>query len=161
MGKNKHVDLFKDMIPSVDLGIKDLWDASTDEGKKEIIGDLYNLNRYISNVKTNNKEVQEHFVLTVNEFYNKHWNTLQKHPKLLWMLLCMCNLDGKTYYHEWIGNKKKTGNDNNKKIKFLADLYPSKKMDEIELLANIMNDKEITDLAKNLGLSDNEIKKIF
>ena len=107
MGKNKHIDLFKDMIPAIDLGIKELWDASTDDGRKDIIGDLYNLNRYISNVKTSNIEVQQHFVLTVNEYYNKHWNTLQKHPKLLWMLLCLCSLDGKTYYHEWIGNKKK------------------------------------------------------
>ena len=71
MGHNKHVDLFKDMIPAVDLGIKELWDASSDDGKKEIIGDLYNLNRYISNVKSNDRELQEHFVLTVNEFYNK------------------------------------------------------------------------------------------
>lgn len=161
MGKNKHVDLFKDMIPAVDLGIKELWDAASDDGKKEIIGDLYNLNRYISNVKTNNVEVQQHFVLTVNEYYNKHWHILQKHPKLLWMLLCLCSLDGKTYYHEWIGNKKKTTNNDNKKIKFLADIYPNKKMDEIELLATLMNDREIKDLAKDLGMSDNEIKKVF
>ena len=160
MGKNKHIDLFKDMIPAIDLGIKELWDASTDDGRKDIIGDLYNLNRYISNVKTSNIEVQQHFVLTVNEYYNKHWNTLQKHPKLLWMLLCLCSLDGKTYYHEWIGNKKKSNNDN-KKIKFLSQLYPNKKMDEIELLSKLMNDSDIKELAKDLGMSDNEIKKIF
>jgi hypothetical protein len=35
MGKNKHVDLFNDMIPAVDMGLKDLWDAATDEGKKK------------------------------------------------------------------------------------------------------------------------------
>jgi hypothetical protein len=55
MGQNKHVDLFKDMIPAVDLGIKELWDASTEEGQKEIKGDFWNLNRYISNVKNNNQ----------------------------------------------------------------------------------------------------------
>ncbi len=36
MGKNKHVDLFNDIIPAVDLGIKELWDAATDEGKKKL-----------------------------------------------------------------------------------------------------------------------------
>ena len=72
MGKNAHVDLFKDMIPAIDLAIKELWDASTDDGRKDIIGDLWNLNRYISNVKTKNKDVQEHYVLAVNEYYNKN-----------------------------------------------------------------------------------------
>ena len=31
MGQNKHIDLFKEMIPSVDMGFKDLWDAATDD----------------------------------------------------------------------------------------------------------------------------------
>ena len=66
MGKNKHVDLFKDMIPAVDLGIKDLWDAVSEEGQKEIKGDLWNLNRYISSVSGNNQEMQEHYLLIVN-----------------------------------------------------------------------------------------------
>ena len=48
---NKHIDLFKEMIPSIDMGFKDLWDAADDEGKKEIKGDLWNLNRYISSLK--------------------------------------------------------------------------------------------------------------
>ena len=65
---NKHVDLFKDIIPSVDMGLKELWDAATDEGKKEIKGDFWTLNRYISNIKSSNREMKEHFVLTVNEF---------------------------------------------------------------------------------------------
>ena len=71
MGQNKHVDLFNDMIPAVDLGLKDLWDAATEDGRKEIKGDFWNLNRYISNVKSSNRELQEHFVLTTNEYYNK------------------------------------------------------------------------------------------
>ena len=67
---NKHIDLFKEMIPAVDMGLSDLWDAATEEGQKEIKGDLWNLNRYISSVKSSNRELQEHFVLTVNEYFN-------------------------------------------------------------------------------------------
>ena len=117
MGQNKHVDLFKDMIPAVDMGLKDLWDAATEEGRKEIKGALWNLNRYISNVsvtanpyvqvKRPSREEKEHFVLTVNEFYNKNWNEISKHPKLQWMSLCVCNNENKqTYFHEWIPLKK-------------------------------------------------------
>ena len=55
---NKHIDLFKEIIPAVDLGMKDLWDAATDEGRKEIKGDFWNLNRYISSVKSSVVEAQ-------------------------------------------------------------------------------------------------------
>ena len=160
MGKNKHVDLFNDMIPAVDMNIKELWDAVTDEGRKEIKGDMWNLNRYISNVDSKNIEVQQHYVLTVNEYYNKHWNLLQKnHPKVLWMLLCMCNYDGKTkFFHKWLPLSK-TPTD--KKTKFLMELYPNKKSDEIELLAKINTDKEIKELARQYGMDDATIAKKF
>jgi hypothetical protein len=160
MGKNKHVDLFNDMIPAVDMNIKELWDAVTDEGRKEIKGDMWNLNRYISNVDTKDKEVQQHYVLTVNEYYNKNWNDLYKnHPKLLWMLLCMCNFDGKTkYFHKWLPMAKTPVD---KKTKFLMELYPDMRTDEVELLAKINTDKDIKELAKLHGMDDAEIKKKF
>jgi hypothetical protein len=107
MAKNKHVDLFKDIIPSVDLGIKELWDAVEDEGRKEIRNDLWNLMRYISSVKTTDRELQEHYLLTVNEFYNKNWIQIQKHPKLQWLTLCMCGHESKkSHFHEYIPLKK-------------------------------------------------------
>lgn len=157
MGQNKHVDLFKDMIPAVDMGLKELWDAATDEGRKEIKGDFFNLTRYISNVKTNNREHQEHFVLTTNEFYNKHWNDIQKHPKLVWQTLCMCSHESKkTFFHEWIGLKKQK----NKKEEFLAELFPNMKMSDIETMAAITTDKEIKDYCATLGWDKKQINAI-
>jgi len=150
MGKNKHVDLFKDMIPAVDGGFKELWDADgvTDEGRKEIKGDLWNLNRYISSVKSNNRELQEHFVLTVNEFYNKNWNDISKHPKLQWQTLCLCAHESrKTQFHEWIPLKK----EKNKKIEFLAGLFPDMKMSDVETMSEITTDKEIKEYCESLG----------
>lgn len=151
----------KEKIAAVDQNIKELWDAMDPENQKGLQKEFFILNRYISNVSNAGRDVKEHYVLTVNEFYNKHWNELQKHPKLLWMLLCMCSYDGKTtYYHEWIGNKKKTGN-NNKKVNFLATLYPTMKINEVEMLSNMMTDKEIKQLAKDYGMEDKEISKIL
>jgi hypothetical protein len=148
MGKNKHVDLFKDMIPAVDMGIKELWDATDEDGQKEIKGDLWNLNRYISNVKSNNREVQEHFILTVNEYYNKDWSNISKHPKLQWLTLCMCSHESKkTFFHEWLPLKKET----NKKEELLLELFPNMKSADVQTLAAITTKEEIKQYCEGLG----------
>lgn len=82
--KNKHIDLFKEMIPALDMGMKEMWDAADENGQKEIKGDLWNLNRYMS-VVTNNqyspyqkysKDDTETAVVRTNELYNKNWAIL-------------------------------------------------------------------------------------
>ena len=157
MGKNKHVDLFKDMIPAVDMGIKELWDAATEDGRKEIKGDLWNLNRYISSVKSSNRELQEHYLLTVNEFYNKDWASIGKHPKLQWLSLVMCSHETKkTQFHEWIPLKK----EKNKKEEWLAEQFPNMKWKDIETLAAITTDKDIKEYAKDLGWDKKQINDI-
>jgi hypothetical protein len=154
MGQNKHVDLFKDMIPAVDLGIKELWDASTEEGQKEIKGDFWNLNRYISNVKNNNRELQEHFVLTTNEYYNKNWFNIQKHPKLVWLSLCVAAHESKkTVFHESIPLKAQQ----NKKVSILAELFPNMKMDDVNALAEITSTDEIKTHCEKLGWDKKQI----
>ena len=154
---NKHVDLFKDMIPAVDMGIKELWDAATDEGQKEIKKDFWTLNRYISNIKSSDREMKEHYVLTTNEFYNKNWADIQKHPKLVWQSLCLASHERKkTQFHEWIPLKKQK----NKKEDFLAQLFPNMKRDDVEALAGITTDKEIKEYCKDLGWDQKQINAI-
>jgi hypothetical protein len=158
MTKENKVPL-KEVIAAVDLGAKTLWDDLDDDQKKSLKGDLWILNRYISNVKVNNREQMEHHVLTVNEYFNKHWFTLQKHPKLLWMLLCMTSYNKeKIFYHEWIGLGKR--NNSQKKLKVLEEAYPNLKLDEIELLAKLNSDDEIKYIARQLGWDEKEIKTI-
>ena len=148
----------KEKIAFVDLNVRAAWDEMTPEQQKSLKSEYFILNRYISNVKGQSRELQEHFVLTVNEYFNKHWNDLQKHPKLLWLLLCMCSYNGeKTFYHEWLGNKKKAGG--GKKIKFLEEIYPSHKRDELELLAQLSTDKDLKELARKHGMDEATIAK--
>jgi len=149
----------KEKLSAVDQNIRELWDAMDAEQQKSLKSEFFILNRYISNVSGQSREIQEHFVLTVNEYFNKHWNLLQKHPKLMWMLLCMCSYNGqKTFFHQWIGHKKKTGSDS-KKVKLLAEFYPNKKMDEVEMLSAIITDKELKDLARKHGMDEPTIAK--
>jgi len=148
---NKELDLFKVLIPSIDMGYKDLYDAAGEDGKKDIKLDLWNLNRYISSVK-GNYEKTALAVFKVNEYYNKNWNVLggTNHVKLQWQLLCVAGKTGKTQFHPWIGLKKKK-DDSNKAVKLLAQIYPDMKMDEVETLARISTKKELKQLAQEHG----------
>ena len=147
---NKHIDLFKEMIPALDGGMRELWDVAGEDGQKEIKGDLWNLNRYMSSVK-GSREKQELAVFKTNEYYNKNWAVLgNKEAKLQWLILCQCGDTGKTEFHPWIGFKKKTGNNNAQKL--LEKIYPNMKLDEVELLARISTKKELKQLAEEHGI---------
>ncbi len=148
---NKELDLFKELIPSIDMGFKELYDAASEDRKKDIKLDLWNLNRYISSVK-GSREEQELAVFKINEYYNKNWNVLggTDHVKLQWQLLCVAGKTGKKKFHPWIGLKKKK-DDSSKAVKILANIYPNMKMDEGETLARISTKNEIKQLAKEHG----------
>ncbi len=137
----------KDILAAIDMGGMSVWDELTEDDRKQV--SFYLLNRYVSCVK-GSREKQELAVFKTNEYYNKHFFTLQRHKKLLWQLLCLSGNTGKIEYHQWIGHKKKT-QDNSKASKFLKELYPNKKIDEIEMLASMYTKKELQQLAKDNG----------
>ena len=141
---NKHIDLFKEMIPALDGGMRELYDAAGEEGQKEIKGDLWNLNRYMSSV-SGSRDKQELAVFKTNEYYNKNWAILgNKEPKLQWLLLCQCGNTGKKEFHPWIGLKRA----GSKEVEFIKRIYPNMKEDEAELLARLSTKKELNQLAE-------------
>jgi len=145
---NKELDLFKELIPAIDGGMKELYDAATDVGKKDIKGDLWNLNRYISSVK-GSRDKQELAVFKTNEYYNKNWNVLggTDHVKLQWQLLCVAGNTGKNEFHPWIALRRKK-DASSKGAKLISEIYPNMKMDEVELLARTLTKKELKQLAE-------------
>jgi len=143
----------KDILGALDLGAREVWDELSEDQKKSVA--FFLLNRYMSSVKSSNRDLQEHFVLATNEYFNKHYFSLSRHPKLLWQLLALCGHESKKImFHEWIGNKKKIPN---KRIKLLEYLYPSKKDDELELMSVVMTDKEVKDIARSHGMDEGQI----
>ena len=135
----------KDVLACIDSNAKSVWDELTDEQKKCV--NFWLLNRYASSV-TGNRDAQELAVVMTNEIYNKNWNELgTRHPKLQWQLLCsLHNANSDIRRHNWIGFKKKTGNNN--AVKLLQKVYPNMKQDEVELLAGLSTKKELKQLAE-------------
>jgi hypothetical protein len=62
-----------------------------------------------------------------------------------------------TFRHDWIKQKKRDGN-NSKAVKFLRQIYPAYKQDELELLAQINSTAELKQLAREHGWDDKRIK---
>lgn len=140
----------KEILSWIDNNYKNIWDELEDEHKKQI--SFWLLNRYVSSI-SGNREKQELAVFKTNEYYNKNWNVLgTKHPKLQWQLLCQAGNTGKNEFHPWIGLKQKKDT-NNKAVKFLQEIYPNMKLDEVELLARISSKKELQELAESHGIT--------
>lgn len=145
-----------DILASIDLDGKEVWDELSDDQKKTV--SFFTLNRFISNVQ-GDRELKEYYLLACNERFNKNlFSVISKHPKLAWQLACSCNFseDKKIRYHEYIKLKK----EKNKKLSFLAELFPSMKMSDLETLDKITSEKEIKKYCESLGWDKKQINAV-
>lgn len=142
----------KEILGAIDLNAKTVWDDLTDDQRKSIV--YFTLNRYLSSVQ-GSRETQEHWLLNTNLRFNKNlFELLNKHPKLLWQIACSCSDDsGQIYFHQWIKVKK----EKNKKVDFLMKIFPNKKREDIELLAELSSPQDIKKYLEELGWSKKEI----
>ena len=131
------------------------YDELTDEERKKF--STYLMLRYGASVE-GNADLQEWYLRATNERMNMHFFDLGKHPKLQWLLATTVSPGMGTQRHYWQASKKKEGS-NSKAVKFITQLYPHMKQDEVELLADLNTAKELKELAKQSGWADQDIKK--
>jgi hypothetical protein len=108
---------------------------------------------------TGNADLQAYYVISCNERLNKNFfdiNTTQ-HKKLQWLMATTVSPGMGTQYHQWIKLGKKVSD--NKNIKFLRELYPHLKEDDLKLMSEINDKDDLKTYAKGLGWSDKDIKK--
>jgi hypothetical protein len=133
------------------------YDKFTDEEKKKF--STYLMLRYGASV-AGSGDLQAYYLMATNERVNKHFFDLGKHPKLQWLLCTSVSPDMGKQHHYWQAAKKKDSS-NNKTVKFLTELFPTLKDDEIELLAEINDKRDIERMARELGHDDKTIKSKF
>lgn len=102
-------------------------------------------------------ELQQYYLLSCNENLNKHFFDLARYPELQWLSATTVSPGMGNFRHDWIKQKKRESN-NSKIIKFLRQLYPDYKEDELELLSQINSINDIKQLAKEHGWDDKRIK---
>ena len=144
--KRKFFEL-KPGLEAVDFRNKDYYDRIDDHEKS--LYSPYMLMRYVSNISSNDGFYKEHYVEMVNECVNKHLFTLSsKHKKLCWMLTAMCGAL-KKQFHPWIKPMKRTSN---KSLTKLETLFPNAKLSDLEVLDNILTDRELEELERDYGI---------
>ena len=142
-------------MAQLDTKNRAFYDELDEEERKKF--STYLMMKYSANVE-GSSDLQAWYLLASNERVNINFFDLSKHPKLQWLSCTSVSPGMGKQRHYWLNGKKKEGS-NTKTVKFLTKIYPTLKTDEIELLAQLNSDKEIKELAKNLGMSDSEIKK--
>jgi hypothetical protein len=94
--------------------------------------------------------MQEFYLISTNERLNKHFFTINRHPELQWLCATAVSPDMGTPRHNWIAPKKKEAGASAVKRQ-LAELFPTYKQDEIDLLAKITTKKEIDQYMRDHG----------
>ena len=142
-------------MAQLDTKNRKFYDELNEEERKKF--STYLMLRYAASVE-GGPDIQEWYLRVTNERINANFFDLGKHPKLQWLLCTTVSPDMGRQRHYWQASKKKEGS-NSKALKFLTKLYPHLRTDELELLAELNDAKELKAVAKTMGMSDSEIKK--
>ena len=142
-------------MAQLDAKNTDFYDELTEEERKKF--SPYLMLRYAASVQ-GSPELQEWYLRATNERVNRNFFDLGHHPKLQWLTCTTVSPGIGSQRHYWQAAKKKDGG-NSKAVKFIIRLYPHLKQDEAELLAEINTEKDLKELARKMGMSDQDIKK--
>jgi hypothetical protein len=141
-------------LKAVDTKDYNFYDNLTDEEKKSF--SPFVLMRYTASVQ-GDYDVQSHFLEMTNECVNKnHWELSKNHKALLWKLFAVTGV-GVSAYHPYLaaGKKEKA----NKIEKLLCEIYPARKMEDIKLMASMMDKKDKEELFDKMGFDKKQRKE--
>ena len=132
----------------LDLKNRDFYDSLDAEERKKF--STFLMLRWSSCVE-GSQELQEYYVQSCNHYLNKHFFTLSRHPKLQWLCSTDVSPGMGTPRHDWIATKKKEAGASTKR-KALATMFPHYKDDEIDVMMQIVTQKEIDAYHKSAGV---------
>jgi hypothetical protein len=131
----------------LDTKQRDFYDSLTTEERKKFSNFL--MIRWSSAVD-GSREIQEYYVQSTNHYLNRHFFSVNRHPKLQWLMVTAVSPGMGSLKHNWISLKKRESS-NRATVKQLEQWYPDLKADELELLASINTKKDIDQESKLRG----------
>lgn len=94
------------------------------------------------------RELQEYYVQSANHYLNRHFFSVSRHPKLQWLMATAISPGMGTPRHNWISAKKVKAS---AKQKQLEALFPNLHQDELSVLSQIVDSKDLEHYMKDLG----------
>ena len=177
-------DLFE-AITAIDKKDYSYYDRLTPEQQRKFVP--FMMLHWISAIK-GSSELQGYYLRSVDYHANKYMfnESVQKNPKLQWLMLCAASPGIGKQFHQWIPHMKervaklkekpkakeikdyfkkiypKSSDsdlnmitdvfiDSHRKKMYIANKFPELKFDEIELLSELITNKDIEDYEKELG----------
>jgi hypothetical protein len=123
------------------------YDNLTEEERKKFSN--YLMIRWGSSVE-GSRDLQEFYVIACNERFNKHFFDLSRHPKLQWLLATTVSPGLGTHRHTWIAPKKREAGASAKR-KRLQEIFPNYKDDEINVMMQIVSNRELDEYDRASG----------
>jgi len=126
---------------------RNFYDSLSDEERKKFSN--YLMIRWGSAV-SGQQELQEFYVIATNERFNKHFFSVNRHPKLQWLMATSVSPGMGVHRHQWISPAKKNSGDSATR-RALMNLYPAAKLSDIEVMNQLMTKAEINELMRDHG----------
>jgi hypothetical protein len=137
-------------MAQLDRKNRDFYDELTEDERKKF--SLYLMIRWSSTVAADT-QTQEYYVRACNHYLNRHFFSINRHPKLQWLTATAVSPDVGTLDHHYIRPKSKNkGTGSHKKT--LMKFFPTMKMVDIELLSSIVTAKELREFERQHGYQD-------
>lgn len=100
------------------------------------------------------RELQEFYVIATNERFNKHFFSVNRHPGLQWLMATSVSPGLGTQRHNWIAPKKRKTAGSSALRKQLQSLMPDLRDDELDLLLQINDSKDLAQWLDDHGIND-------
>ena len=144
-------------MAQLDLKNRGFFDDLDDEEKKKFSPFL--MIRWGATVE-GDADMQSYYIMSVNEKLNKNYFDVSgtQHKKLQWLLATTISPGMGKQRHNWLAANKKEATDN-KATKFLKEIYPHLKDDELALLRRLNGKDDLKHLAEQHGWTKERIKK--
>lgn len=152
--KEYKLDIFE-TLRNIDKQNFDWFSNLTDEQRKGFAAPV--IMRWLSAVE--NTSLQAYYLNMVNEYVNADFWDIQKHPELVWKLMCVCGA-GSVQRHVWIP-KKSERRTSSKIEQFILQYNPSINELEMDIIKSRLTKEKLKELAENAGCTDEEIKGLL
>lgn len=142
-------------LAMLDTKDREFFDSLSEEEKKKF--SPYLMIRWAADVQ-GSADLQAYYLMSVNERLNKNFFDIStsEHKKFQWLLASTVSPGMGKQRHTWLGAKKKQTN--SKSIKFLRQIYPLLKDDEIDLLSKLNSTDSLRKMAREHGWDEKRVK---